>query len=383
MAEDSSIFPIIDNSQFPISGGASSIPSFGGVPLSLPGLPGAGFVPAITTYSPPTPGSGADPGLASGGTFTNVVEHKYASATRADPPKNQFINMLNAAAADSGIVNIVLFSAAQEVLKNFGTGKQDWENFATKPDRTDLRLIPGTKSWQKLVDGTFQNRPGTVGEPWRTGSVRHDSGLAGDIYISFKNTSGSVVRADSKNQEGKNAIIRFCVAALKYGARAFGHNSDGSYMTTDAIHIDMLGGKSGNGFNRSLLGLWGNDNPHAEMPTWLSTPIKSAFRQLRNPNNTSNLFDNDAESPELATNTVNALATGKVPLTKSAASQFTSATGSPVKLSKFTAADALATKGQSTLSEVAAFNAAIGGGGKLSAGGANAAEKAFALKNIL
>jgi hypothetical protein len=145
----------------------------------------------------------------------------------------------------------------------------------------------------------------------------------------------------------------------------------------------MLGGKSGNGFNRSLLGLWGNDNPHAEMPTWLSTPIKSAFRQLRNPNNTSNLFDNDAESPELATNTVNALATGKVPLTKSAASQFTSATGSPVKLSKFTAADALATKGQSTLSEVAAFNAGIGGGGKLSAGGANAAEKAFALKNIL
>ena len=365
-----------DSSQFSIVGGdGSGVPSFGGIPLIPGGVPGSGFLPAPTEYPSYEEGSSADPGLTSAGPYKNVVVHQYTGAIRADPPKNQFINMLNAAAADSGVVDIILFSAAQEVLKNFGTGKQDWENYISKPDRQDLRLNNGI--WEKLIDGEFRKRPG--GKGWRTGSPRHDSGLAGDIRISYKNASGSVVRADSKTEDGKRAIVRFCVASLKHGARAFGHNNDGSYMTTDALHIDMLGRITDRGFSRAMVGLWGNDTPFASMPTWLGDPITEAFKKLQNPNNTSDIFNNDSTAPAGTASTVGALANGKAPLTKGAASEFTSATGSPVKPSSYASADRLATPGITPLSQVEAFNNGIGGGPARV--GLNPAEKAWLPKN--
>jgi hypothetical protein len=314
---------MIDISQFSIIGGDSTgIPSFGGIPLIPGGTPGAGFLPEPLEFPSFEEGTAADPGLLSAGPYKNVVKPDYIGAIRCDPPKNQFINMLNAAAADSGIVEISLFSAAQEVLKNFGTGKQDWENYKSKPDRTDLRLNNG--NYEKLIDGEYRKRPN--GKAWRTGSVRHDSGLAGDIRISYKNANGSVVRANSTTEEGKRAIERFCVASLKYGARAFGHNNDGSYMGSDALHIDMLGGITGQGISRTLVGLWGDDAPFRSIPRWLGDPITTAFKQLKNPNNTSSVFDNDPISSDSAVDPL----VNRPPIVTS---RLPSVTGSPVRTS--------------------------------------------------
>lgn len=103
-------------------------------------------------------------------------------------------------------------------------------------------------------------QPGTTGR--RTGSTRHDTGLAADFYL-MKN--GQAVTLSTVN--GRQIITAFVQAAKANGIRAGGMSL--GYMGDRVMHLDMLGANLGGGrFNPDVIVVWKSDS-------WFANALRS------------------------------------------------------------------------------------------------------------
>ena len=110
---------------------------------------------------------------------------------RNKPIKPALMRILNKAANEAG-VKVVIFSGGQETK---GQGKR------------------------------------------RTGSTRHDAGMAADVRLYDKN--GKILKTDGKNP----LVLNFIAAAKRAGARGMGAHP--GYMNGTGIHLDLHGSAKG------------------------------------------------------------------------------------------------------------------------------------------
>jgi uncharacterized protein (DUF2345 family) len=188
----------------------------------------------------------ASPFYTSTGGVQNVVTNAYSAKTRSDNVDIRLIDCINRAANASGITEVRIQSAAQLPLRTVPKGYNQYDRWFTFPVRNDIQVSGGNA--YKIVNGQRTRR--SNGNFWRTGSERHDTGLAADIDLYI---NGSIV--NSATQAGKTNLIRFLRAAVNYGMRGFGH-ADG-YMGTTRTHIDLLGQLTSNGWDNSRIASWG------------------------------------------------------------------------------------------------------------------------------
>jgi len=188
----------------------------------------------------------AAPAINSKGGVLNVIHNQYAGAVRSLDVKEDWRLMINRAARDSGVSRVDLISARQPEYRQIPPGFIDYSRWFSNPRKKS----PGK----------------------RIGSERHDTGLAGDIDLYVNNGSNHVI-VSSNTLEGKRIMNRFCVAAVRYGARGFGHSD--RYMGLTRIHIDMLGQLvKGVGWNRSQIGHWSGTQP------WFYQPLITTLNGL-------------------------------------------------------------------------------------------------------
>jgi len=168
------------------------------------------------------------------------------AATRQNPIRTSFATALSRAARDTGIDRIQGTSFANECLRRINTASalpiENWGTFPSRSDGpgADMRLSGGL--WQKLNpnNNEWELRPNGAG--WRTGTERHDTGLAIDCYLQVRR-NGNLVTLLPTNQRDRNQIEEFLIAFARYGGRACGVGSSGSQdMPNGLFHLDMLGG---------------------------------------------------------------------------------------------------------------------------------------------
>ena len=95
-------------------------------------------------------------------------------------------------------------------------------------------------------------QPGYSGR--RTGSTRHDTGLAADLYLI---SNGSVVTLDTTR--GREIISSFVREAVNLGVRGGGMSS--GYMGNRVMHLDLLGQDAGGGrYNPDVKVVWKSDS---------------------------------------------------------------------------------------------------------------------------
>jgi hypothetical protein len=95
-------------------------------------------------------------------------------------------------------------------------------------------------------------QPGYSGR--RTGSTRHDTGLAADLYLI---SNGSVVTLDTTR--GREIISSFVREAVNLGVRGGGMSS--GYMGNRVMHLDLLGQDAGAGrYNPDVKVVWKSDS---------------------------------------------------------------------------------------------------------------------------
>ena len=88
----------------------------------------------------------------------------------------------------------------------------------------------------------------------RTGSTRHDTGLAADLYLI---SNGSVVTLDTTR--GREIISSFVREAVNLGVRGGGMSS--GYMGNRVMHLDLLGQDAGGGrYNPDVKVVWKSDS---------------------------------------------------------------------------------------------------------------------------
>lgn len=95
-------------------------------------------------------------------------------------------------------------------------------------------------------------QPGYSGR--RTGTTRHDTGLAADLYLI---SNGSVVTLDTTR--GREIISSFIREAVNLGVRGGGMSS--GYMGNRVMHLDLLGQDAGGGrYNPDVKVVWKSDS---------------------------------------------------------------------------------------------------------------------------
>lgn len=103
-------------------------------------------------------------------------------------------------------------------------------------------------------------QPGITGE--RVGSMRHDTGLAADLYLI---RDGNVLTLDT--QLGRKYIAEFVKQASALGVAAGGMSTD--YMGNRTMHLDMLGTHLGNGkYDSTRKVTWKSDS-------WFTNALKN------------------------------------------------------------------------------------------------------------
>lgn len=126
-----------------------------------------------------------------------------------------------------------------------------------KPIATSLMNILKTAADEAKVDVVVfsggQDEKGTSGAS-RTGSIRHDNGLAADIWLY---SDGNRLRTDNADP----VVAKFIAAAVAAGAKGIGAGP--GYMNSVGIHIDLWGDKAGSK-------TWGKGGRSAATPTYVA-----------------------------------------------------------------------------------------------------------------
>lgn len=116
------------------------------------------------------------------------------------------------------------------------------------------RILAGAAKAAKVdkVIITSGLQPGKTGR--RTGSTRHDTGMAADLYLQV---GGRDVTLNS--EAGRTIIARFVKEAYARGIRAGGMSN--GYMGSRVMHLDTLGKNLGGGrFNPDVTVVWKSDS---------------------------------------------------------------------------------------------------------------------------
>lgn len=93
----------------------------------------------------------------------------------------------------------------------------------------------------------------------RTGSIRHDDGMAADIYIYNK---GRRLRTDREDP----IVAKFIAAAVAAGAKGIGAGP--GYMSGVGIHVDLWGDRAGSN-------TWGRGGRSANTPSYVSAAYQA------------------------------------------------------------------------------------------------------------
>jgi hypothetical protein len=122
-----------------------------------------------------------------------------------------------------------------------GTVIYDYSNTKTRNKPVKDRLINALAAAVKAsgvdyVTITSGLQPGTTGR--RIGSARHDSGLAADLFVTYKGR-----KLDASKIQDQAILALFVKAAVKAGIRAGGMSK--GYMGNYTMHLDMLGAYAG------------------------------------------------------------------------------------------------------------------------------------------
>ena len=256
------------------------------------GDPAAGSrVPLEGDYADETPGSNA----------RNVVTEPRANIRRG-PLNPSLISVLNKAARDSGIIEVLTTSAANECLRRINLDAilpiDRWGSFPSRSDGpdADMRNTSGSSDrWQVLNRSTgiwqYRNGKSNDGPSYRTGTERHDTGLALDCYLKASINGRETVLLPTVNAH-RIRIIEFLIAFASYGGRAVGVGSSSSRtMPNGCFHLDMLGAGFGDraairptgfrgtvvmGWNRNQLTAWGYGGASY---TWALQAMQQGFRR--------------------------------------------------------------------------------------------------------
>lgn len=158
-----------------------------------------------------------DPGT--GNLAMRVVENQGSATSRRLPIQELVKNILNRAAHAAGIDQVVVYSGGQ---------------------------VPAP------------------GGP-RTGSPRHDNGMAADVYLVIGNRK-------LDNVSDRARMEAFMTACVKYGARGMGHSDP--YMGPSNIHVDPYGVWNS---NPPQLWVWGDGGTARTKLTWVDTACKKGL----------------------------------------------------------------------------------------------------------
>ena len=138
-----------------------------------------------------------------------------------------------------------------------GTVIYDYSNTRTRNKPVKDKLINALAAAVKAsgvdyVTITSGLQPGTTGR--RIGSGRHDTGLAADLFVTYKGR-----KLDRSKIQDQAILTRFIQAAIVNGIKAGGMSK--GYMGNYTMHLDMLGAYVG-GSSRAI---W-----NGNLSTWLS-----------------------------------------------------------------------------------------------------------------
>lgn len=104
-----------------------------------------------------------------------------------------------------------------------------------------------------------QPRKGSGGK--RTGSIRHDDGLAADIWLY---SGGKRLRTDNKDP----IVAKFIASAVAAGARGIGAGP--GYMDNVGIHVDLWGSKAGGT-------IWGAGGKSSNAPSYVAQAYQAGM----------------------------------------------------------------------------------------------------------
>ena len=184
------------------------------------------------------------------GNLENVdrVRQRQGAATfRYLPVQQRLIDVLNRAAAAAGVY-VHITSGGQMPLAEFMAKPNSIKRYG----RSAPNKNPPWKDFY-LLDAEGKK----VGV--RTGSTRHDTGLAGDIKLTRDSSPTSTAYINynfgSPGRGADNQVWdNFLYHAFKFGCRGFGFAS--GYMGVRTMHLDLLGAAGGGGYNNNTVGHW-------------------------------------------------------------------------------------------------------------------------------
>jgi hypothetical protein len=134
--------------------------------------------------------------------------------------------------------------------------RYDYSNTKIRNKPVKLKLIKALAAAVKasgvdFVTITSGLQPGTTGR--RIGSGRHDTGLAADLFVTYKGR-----KLDRSKIQDQAILTRFIQAAIVNGIKAGGMSK--GYMGNFTMHLDMLGAHDGKGGYSGTFITWRSDS---------------------------------------------------------------------------------------------------------------------------
>ncbi len=106
------------------------------------------------------------------------------------------------------------------------------------------------------------------GEPVRTGSTRHDDGLAADVRLYVRDSEGKRRQLNPQNPEDEQLYRKFVVESRKRGATGYGAGP--GYMSGTDMHVDI-----------ARQGYWGTKESAEGAYPWLAPSIAQGDVELK------------------------------------------------------------------------------------------------------
>jgi len=181
------------------------------------------------------------------------------NAQTAIDGSNSSVSDPNIPSGPVGLIDPGTGNLAMRVIENQGSAKH-----RPLPIQESIKNILNRAAHASGVDQVVVTSGGQVPAPGspRTGSFRHDHGMAADFYL-------VVGGRKLDNVNDRSRMEAFMTAAVKYGMRGMGHADD--YMGVSTIHADPYGVA---GSNPPQLWVWGRGGKGANRYAWVDAACK-------------------------------------------------------------------------------------------------------------
>lgn len=165
-----------------------------------------------------------------------VIQNQRNAGTRTQGLDEQLLRLLSKAGEEAG------------VSVHVGSGGQ--------PSQADVRAAGGRQ------DSRGRWNLDAQGRQVRTGSTRHDHGMAADLSLGVSDGNGGTRFLSMTSQQDMPIITRFLTAAREFGATGIGagdfQNGRGAYMGDKTFHVGYGG-----------TAMWGDDGETTNTPDFL------------------------------------------------------------------------------------------------------------------